>query len=180
MTRRAGLVLSAATVAAVVTGGLAPTSPAAASSFAASRTAGPQAFDGYLVKAAGKVVATKIFARGVFDGVGQIVEVHSRPGDPDNVNRDDLVFRAGAMHIVSTNHDVKVSLDPHTCTVRAHLSQTSKVTGGTGRFRGASGSFVASVDALGVAARGSDGKCTMARELLTETDLVSARGRLSF
>jgi hypothetical protein len=38
--------------------------------------------------------------RGVFRGVGRVVEVV--PPDPAGVSRDDLVFRGGTMHVVST------------------------------------------------------------------------------
>jgi hypothetical protein len=48
--------------------------------------------DGGLVRAQGRVVGTAIAARGVFNGVGRIVERPNRPGDSDKVTRDDLVF----------------------------------------------------------------------------------------
>ena len=37
-------------------------------------------------------------ARGVFDGVGKIVELPPQPGDPENMDRDDLVFQQGTLH----------------------------------------------------------------------------------
>src|SRR3954463_9842089 len=70
----------------------------------ADAAAGRETFHGFIVKTRGHVDITRIAAHGVFDGVGRIVEKRSKPGDADSVNRDDLVFRDGTMHLVSTNH----------------------------------------------------------------------------
>ena len=61
------------------------------------------------------VLASVVRARGVFNGVGRIVEIPSQPGDPDNVLRDDLVFADGGMHLVSTIVGGSQSLDPRSC-----------------------------------------------------------------
>jgi hypothetical protein len=128
----------------------------------------------------GKVVSTIIVAEGVFDGVGKIVEVDNRPGDPDNVTRDDLVFPQGTLHIRSTNQAPKFTLDPQTCQVPARVKQTTKIQGGTRKFRHASGTLKASVHGWGVAARNPDGTCNQQADFLLEADAVSARGTLSF
>jgi hypothetical protein len=47
------------------------------------------------------VASSIIVFRGVFNGVGRIVEVPNRPGDPDTVSRDNLVFPGGTMHLRS-------------------------------------------------------------------------------
>jgi hypothetical protein len=47
-------------------------------------------------------ISSVAVARGVFDGVGRIVEIPARPGDPPNVSRDDLVYPEGTMHLVNT------------------------------------------------------------------------------
>ena len=60
------------------------------------------------------VVATSIVGRGVFKGVGRIVEVQNLPGDPDNIARDDLVFASGTLHLVSTTLGAEFSIDPAT------------------------------------------------------------------
>src|SRR3954449_10599249 len=73
----------------------------------AARTTGRQSIKGTIVAtgagAKRTVVSSVIFATGAFTGVGRDVEVASRPGDPQNVNRDDLVFARGAIHIVNTS-----------------------------------------------------------------------------
>src|SRR3954451_1435067 len=128
---------------------------------AGARTSGKESFRGVLVTTGESgtrtVVSSMIVAVGVFDGVGRIDEVENRPGDPDNVSRDDLVFAAGTMHIVTENGSANVSVNPTTCVITARIKQTTKINGGTGRFRRASGSFAGTVRAWGVAARAANG-----------------------
>src|SRR6478736_4480246 len=106
---------------------------------AATQITGRQSFRGFLLvdgTSGGRdVVASPVVARGIFDGVGRIVEVASRPGDPDNVVRDNFVFKAGTLHTVTRNLKVTFSVDPQTCRFRGHLDQRGRVTGGTRAFR---------------------------------------------
>jgi hypothetical protein len=150
---------------------------------AGARTTGRESFRGVIV-ASGEsgtrtVVSTLFVARGVFNGVGRVVEVQNRPGDPDNVSRDDLVFRRGRIHILSTNGASAGSLNPQTCVFKGRVQQTVKVQGGTGRFRHASGSFVGAVRARAVAARAADGGCSQQQAPLLEVDVVSGHGHIS-
>src|SRR3954454_22066130 len=87
------------------------------------------------------VVSTVIFATGAFTGVGRDVEVASRPGDPQNVSRDDLVFPRGAIHIVTTSQAPVGSTNPQTCAGTVRITTVTKVSPATGRFRHASGRF---------------------------------------
>lgn len=162
---------------AAVTAAMLSTGVAAAPAHA---TTGRESFHGFIVKTRGDVDLTRIAFRGVFDGVGRIVEKGAKPGDADNVNRDDLVFRGGTMHLVSTNHRVRVHLNPKTCWLSVRVRQTNRIAGGTGMFRHASGSFRGTVRAFGVFPRKADGSCRQNRELLHEIDLVRGRGRLTF
>jgi hypothetical protein len=150
---------------------------------AEARTTGKESFKGVLAASgesgARTVFSSLIAARGVFTGAGRIVEVANRPGDPDDVSRDDLVFPQGKMHLVSTNKSVTTSVNPQTCAVRVRIRQTGRVHGGTGTFRHAAGSFAESVRGRGVAARNADGTCSQQGALLLEVDLVSGRGTLS-
>lgn len=150
---------------------------------AAARTTGKESFRGQIIAPAKSgtrhVVSSIIVSKGVFTGVGKIVEVPNRPGDPANVSRDNLVFPTGTMHIRNTSQAPKISLDQQTCAVRAVIKQTMKVQGGTGKFRHASGTFASTVRAWGVAARNSDGSCNPQAELLLDADAVSGRGTLS-
>jgi hypothetical protein len=150
---------------------------------AATRTTGRQSFRGQVIApaetGARKVVSTIIVAKGVFDGVGRLVEVDNRRGDPDNVNRDDLVFPQGTLHIRSTSQTPQFSLDPQTCAWTVRIKQITKVQGGTRKFRHASGTFKSSVRGWGVAARTPAGTCSEGSSLL-EADAVSAHGTLSY
>jgi hypothetical protein len=76
-------------------------------------------------------------ASGVFSGGGRVVEIENLPGDPDNVNRDDLVFAAGSMHLVTVTVGQSFSVDPRSCMVRVSLQQTQTIDGGTCRFTAA-------------------------------------------
>jgi len=151
---------------------------------ASAQTTGSESFHGFLLTSGAsgerQVLASPIVATGVFTGVGRIVEVHSLPGDPDNVSRDDLVFRNGTFHLVSENGDVSFSLNPVTCKFTVSIEQTSTISGGAGAFAHASGSFTASVHAFGVAARNPDGSCSDEVAPLRELDVVAATGSLTF
>ena len=151
---------------------------------ATARTTGREAIKGTIVASgasgARTVVSSLIAARGVFTGIGRDVEVANRPGDPENVVRDDLVFRAGTMHLRGTNEPPKISVNAQTCATTARIKQTTKIRGGTGRFRHASGTFTGSLHGWGVAARNPDGTCSQQAELLLEVDVFSARGTFSY
>ena len=80
------------------------------------------------------VIKTVIVAKGVFDGVGQIAPVPSLPTDPQNVNRADLIYPVGTMHLVATTVGFTSSVNPTSCRFTATIQQTAIVTGGTGLF----------------------------------------------
>jgi hypothetical protein len=151
---------------------------------AGARTSGKASFRGQIIaidqNGSRHVVSSIATLRGVVTGIGTIVETANRPGDPDNVVRDDLVFKGGKMHLRTTNQAPDVSGDPQTCAVKATIKQTARVQGGTGRFRNASGRFTSTVRGWGVAPRNPDGTCNMQADLLIEADLITARGTLSF
>jgi len=126
------------------------------------------------------VVSSLIVARGRFKGVGRDVEVANRAGDPQNVSRDDLVFPHGKIHILGTSKAPKISVNPQTCAIKVRIKQTTKVQGGTGEFRHASGKFAGTLRAWGVGARNPDGTCSQQADLLLEADAFSMSGTLSF
>jgi hypothetical protein len=87
---------------------------------AAAATTGSETFSGTIVTSGRSgtrtVISSVIVAKGVFNGVGQIVEIPNLPTDPANVSRDDLVFPEGTMHLVGTSGEVtSFSLNPHSC-----------------------------------------------------------------
>jgi hypothetical protein len=151
---------------------------------ATARTTGRLSARGVIVASgasgARTVVNTLFVTRGVFAGVGRIVEVPSRPGDPENLDRDELVFPQGTMHLVTTSRQPQLSVDPQTCAVTVRISQTSRVRGGTRKFRRALGRFAGTVRGWGVAARAPDGSCSQTAPPLLEVDDITTRGTLSF
>ena len=151
---------------------------------AGAATAGFETFSGFLI-ATGRtgdrqVLATSLTATGVFKGHGRIVEVASRPGDTDDVLRDDLVFAAGTMHLGSTNLDSTFDIDPTTCRASFHADQVGEIDGGTGQFAHATGSLTGSVDGTALFARLTDHSCNLSRPPVIERDDVAARGTLQF
>ena len=150
---------------------------------ATARTTGKQSFRGVIV-ASGEsgtrtVVSTVIVARGVFTGDGRVVEVANRPGDPDNVSRDNLVFPRGTMRLVTSNKSFKASVNPQTCANKVRIRQTQRIQGGTGAFRHAAGSFTGTLRGRGVTARNPDGTCSQQMAQLLEVAVFSMRGTLS-
>src|SRR5438445_3725086 len=110
---------------------------------AAAQTSGNETFNGLIVTSGSSgtrtVVSSVIVGKGVFTGVGRIVEIPNLPTDPDNVSRDDLVFPGGSMHLVSTTVGASFSLNPHNCLFRLTLQQTGEIADGTGQFAAAAG-----------------------------------------
>jgi hypothetical protein len=150
----------------------------------AARTTGRESIKGTIVAtgagATRTVVSSAIFATGAFTGAGRDVEVASRPGDPQNVSRDDLAFPRATIHIVNTSQPPMGSMNPQTCAGTVRIKQVTKVWGGTASFRHASGTFAGTLRGWGVAPRKPDGTCEQQAELLLEVDVISMRGTLSF
>jgi hypothetical protein len=151
---------------------------------AAAATSGSETFRGTIVASgvsgARTVISSVVVAKGVFRGVGRIVEVPSLPTDPDNVSRDDLVFPEGTMHLVSTTVGASFSLNPHSCLFKLTLQQTGEITGGTGQFAAATGSGTGTVSAQGLLPRNPDGSCSTTQLPLHEVDMIASSGTLSF
>ena len=157
---------------------------AVASAPGLASTSGSERFDGGLVVsgASGKrtVVGSVIAMSGVFTGVGRIVERPNKPGDSDKVDRDDLVFAAGTLHIKNTNGRASVAVNRRTCTVTFKVQKTTTVEGGTGRFAGATGRFAGAVSGSAVARHNTNGSCDQQHAALVEIDTVTGSGTLTF
>lgn len=152
---------------------------------ASAQTSGPESFTGFLIATgvSGErvVLATNIRARGVFNGTGKIIELPPQPGDPENMDRDDLVFRQGTLHLFSFVQDFQiVSFNPNSCRFAVTITQTTRFAGGTGIFAGASGTGTGQVDGTGMAQRNPDGTCSMDLPPAHERDAVSGSGTLTF
>jgi hypothetical protein len=151
---------------------------------AAAATSGSETVKGRLVTSGVSGTRTDIssvaVARGVFDGVGRIVEIPAQPGDPPNVSRDDLVYPEGTMHLVNTTVGFSSTLNAHSCLFRATLQEDSQITGGIGLFAHASGTFTGTISPQGLFPRNSDGSCAVGQPSLHEVDTVTFSGTLSF
>jgi hypothetical protein len=152
-----GALLAAGTALAI---SAAPAMPAAAA------TSGTETLSGTIVFVAGPgpntrtVIGSVVRAGGVFRGVGRVVELV--PPDAAGVSRDDLVFRGGTMHVVSTPGKLlSFSVNPHSCLFTGTQQFTWDVTGGTGQFAGATGSVTGTVSAVALLARNPDGSCSL-------------------
>lgn len=151
---------------------------------AAAATSGSETVSGRLVTSGVSGTRTPIssvaVAKGVFNGVGRIVEIPSQPADPPNVSRDDLVYPEGTMHLVNTRVDASFTVNPHNCLFRATLQENSAITGGIGLFAHASGTFTGTISPQGLLPRNPDGSCAAGQPSLREVDMVTFSGTLSF
>jgi hypothetical protein len=102
------------------------------------------------------------------------------PGHP--VSQDDLVFPHGTMHVVSKLGTLSPgsSINPHSCLFSGTQQLTWQVTGGTGRFADATGSFTGTVSARALLARNPDGSCSLMQVPRLEVDKFAESGTLSF
>jgi hypothetical protein len=174
--------------AALVAAGAALAISAAAATPAAAATSGSETLSGTIVTSGVSgtrmVISSVLVAKGVFNGVGRIVELPSLPGDPPGSSRDDLVFPEGTLHLLGTGGGqiTSFSLNPDNCRFRLTVEgAASGITGGTGQFAAATGDFpigTATVEGLG--ARDPDGSCSMTLPALHEVDRLASSGTLSF
>jgi hypothetical protein len=152
---------------------------------AAAATSGTETLSGTIVFAAvpatnsRAVIGSVVRAGGVFRGVGRVVELV--PPSPAGVSQDDLVFRSGTMHVVSTPGTLlSSSVNPHSCLFTGTQQLTWNVTGGTGQFGDAAGSFTGTVSAVALLARNPDGSCSLTQFPRLEVDKFTESGTLSF
>ena len=167
-----GALLAAGTVLAICA---APAMPAAAAA------SGSETFSGTIVFAAvpgtdtRTVIGSVVLAKGVFRGVGRVVEL-SQP-----LGLDDLVFPSGTMHVVYTlGKSLSSSINPHSCLFTGTSQLSWQVTGGTGRFADAKGSFTGTVSGRALLARNPDGSCSLTQVPRHEVDKFAESGTLSF
>jgi hypothetical protein len=84
------------------------------------------------------------------------------------------------MHLVNTAVGFSSTLNPHSCLFRATLQENSQITGGTGLFAHASGTFTGTISPHGLFPRNPDGGCGAGQPSLHEVDTVTFSGTLSF
>jgi hypothetical protein len=171
---------------ALLAAGIALAISAAPAMPAAAATSGTETLSGTIVFVAvpgtntRTVISSVVRARGLFKGVGRVVELVPPAA---GVSRDDLVFRSGTMHVVSTAGTLlSFSVNPHSCLFTGTQQFTWDVTGGTGQFDDATGSFTGTVSAVALLARNPDGSCSLTPLPfpLHEVDKFAESGTLSF
>ena len=170
-----GLALAAGTALAI----------SAAPAMSAAATSGTETLNGTIVFVAvpgtnnRTVISSVVRAWGAFRGVGRVVELV--PPDPAGVSQDDLVFRSGTVHVVSTPGTLlSSSVNPHSCLFTGTQQLTWKVTGGSGQFDDAAGGFTGTVSAVALLARNPDGSCSFTQIPRHEVDKFTESGTLSF
>jgi hypothetical protein len=151
---------------------------------AAAATSGTETLSGTIVFVAGPgtnsrtVIGSVVRAGGVFRGVGRVVELVPPAA---GVSRDDLVFRSGTMHVVSKPGTLlSSSVNPHSCLFTGTQQFTWSVTGGTGQFDDATGSYTGTVSAVALLARNPDGNCSFTQFPRYEVDKFAESGTLTF
>jgi hypothetical protein len=152
---------------------------------ASAQTSGQESFSGFLVVTgvSGERVelASNLRARGVFNGVGKLVELPPQPGDPENMDRDDVVFAQGTLHLLSFVQDFQIdSFNPKSCRLAVTVTDTTQFAGGTGIFAGATGTGTGGVQGTGSAQREADGGCSLDLPPAHERDVVFGSGTLTF
>jgi hypothetical protein len=122
-------------IGAVLATGIALAISAATVMPAAAATSGSESFRGTImtsgVSGTRTVISSVVVAKGVFNGVGWIVETESLATDPPDSSRDDLVFPGGSMHIISFVEDFSFTINRN-CLGHATIQQTGEIQGGTG------------------------------------------------
>ena len=90
-----------------------------------------------------------------------------------------MVFSNGSFKINHSGVVVQFKVNPKTCLIQA--SGTGKVTlsGGTGAYKGISGTPVATLSILGIAARNSTGACSMKKAPVAFQQLIKASGKIT-
>jgi hypothetical protein len=91
---------------------------------------------------------------------------------------DTVVFSNGSFKINHSKVPVKIKVNPKTCLLQG--SGTGKVTllGGTGAYKGISGTPTATLSILAIAAK-SKGKCSMAKPPVAFQQLIKASGKVT-
>ena len=157
----------------------APAMPAAAATSVTETLSGTIVFVAVPGTNTRTVIGSAVLARGVFKGVGRVVELV--PPNHFGVSGDDLVFRSGTMNVTSMlGNPLSFSVNPHSCLFTGTSQLTWDVAGGTGQFVDAIGSFTGTVSAVALLARNPDGSCSFTQLPLHEVDKFAESGTLSF
>jgi hypothetical protein len=112
---------------------------------AAAAASGSETFTGTIVTSGVSgtrtVLTSAVVTKGMVSGAGRIVEVPHLPADLDTFSRDHLIFASDSIHIVSTNMDFSVSVNPSSCLPTVTIQPTGEFAGDIGQFAAATGRF---------------------------------------
>ena len=107
------------------------------SGLAHAETAMPQVFVVYAV--GGPSTPRSVVAAGAIDGVGMVIVGGEQPGPGgSSVAQTTWVFPEGSLFVTLT-YTATTTNDQQSCSSSSHLTGTWRITGGTGRYSGASG-----------------------------------------
>lgn len=151
---------------AIVTAGAVAVSGAAAATAHAARpnASGTEQFQ--IMTTSTTSPTSSVIARGVFTAGGV-----DHPGS----NVDTAVFPGGSFKIAHSKGTGKQSFNPKTCLLTISQHGSYKLSGGTGRYAGISGSGKYQVSILAVGAR-SGGKCVRNKPPTAFQQLIRASG----
>lgn len=162
--------------------GIALAAPTALAAPAAAAASGSETFKGTIVTSGVSdtrtVITSAVVTKRMVSGAGRIVEVPNLPADLDTFSRarDHLVFASDSIHIVRTNMDFSVSVNPSSCLPTVTIQPTWEFAGDIGQFSAATGRSTGPA----VLARNPDGSCSSAQDPLHAVDMITATGTLSF
>ncbi len=125
---------------------------------ASAQTTGRQTF--VLIQVGDQPEAT-VYAAGPIRGTGRDIVVNEEFDDEAGtfVSEDVLRFRDGDVFVTFTGQ-AELDFNPDTCVGKFSGTVTYEITGGTGRYTGASGSGSGTFRGLFVAGRNPDGTCS--------------------
>ena len=124
--------------------------------------------------------AATVIASGALTAVGTEADNRDQvpPGSPF---QGSYSFPQGALFVtVAGAGRPQVQLDPSTCVTRLTIIDTSRITGGTGAFAGASGSSTDTVHVTTIGGRSDDGQCLGPQSPpLFELSIIQTAGTLT-
>jgi hypothetical protein len=94
-------------------------------------------------------------------------------------NTDTVQFANGTFKLVHKMTGGTQHINPATCQFTVTATATYKLSGGTGAYKGISGSGSAKVSVLGIGARNSKGKCSKTMPPVAQQQLIQASGPAS-
>jgi hypothetical protein len=141
--------------------------PAGAAPTARPAVSGTENFQ--LMTTSATATTYPVIAYGVFTAAGV---------DHSGSKVDTLVFPNGSFKINHSKVPVKQKFNPKTCLLQATGTGKVTISGGTGAYKGISGTPVATLSVLAIAAS-SKGKCSMTKPPVAFQEIIKASGTVT-